>query len=74
MESKHSTYEIRIDGELDPGWADWFEGMEVRPQGDGSTLLRGQVEDQAALHGVLARVRDLGVTLLSVRKENEKCS
>ncbi|WP_296602462.1 hypothetical protein [Nocardioides sp.] len=60
-------YEIRLQGRLDERWAAWFEGMTVEPAPDGVTLLRGQVLDQAALHGILARLRDLGIPLISVQ-------
>jgi hypothetical protein len=59
-------YEIRLQGRLDQRWAAWFDGMTVTPDVDGTTVLRGPVVDQAALHGLLARLRDLGLPLLSV--------
>ncbi|MGY1618189.1 hypothetical protein ACI797_15730 [Geodermatophilus sp. SYSU D00691] len=59
-------YEIRLRGRLDPRWAAWFDGMTLTTADDGSTALRGPVTDQAALHGLLQKVRDLGVPLLSV--------
>lgn len=59
-------YEIRIKGHLDDRWADWFEGLTITREGNGETLLRGPLVDQAALHGVLRKVRDLGLSLLSV--------
>jgi hypothetical protein len=59
-------YEIRIQGALSPDWAEWFDGMEIRQQEEGQTILTGWVVDQAALHGLLARVRDLNLTLLSI--------
>ncbi len=59
-------YEIRIQGTLGPDWAEWFDGMEIRPGEDGQTILAGEIVDQAALHGLLARVRDLNLTLVSV--------
>ena len=59
-------YEIRLDGRLDPHWASWFDGFDLTPREDGSTLLRGRVADQAALHGVLHKVRDIGVPIISV--------
>ena len=62
------SYEIRLRGRLDPRWAGWFDGMTVSTDADGTTLLRGPVADQAALHGLLARLRDLGLPLLSVRQ------
>jgi hypothetical protein len=59
-------YEIRIEGHLDREWADWFEGLAITLEDDGATLLRGPIADQAALHAVLRRIRDLGAPLLSV--------
>ena len=59
-------YEIRLAGQLDPRWATWFDGLVITSQADGSTVVAGPIPDQAALHGVLQRVRDLGLTLLSV--------
>lgn len=61
------VYEIRISGHLPRQWADWFEGLTITLEEDGHTLLTGQVIDQAALHGVLKRVRDVGLPLVSVR-------
>jgi hypothetical protein len=60
-------YEICLQGRLDRRWAAYFEGMTLTT-GDGSTLLEGQVVDQAALHGLLQRLRDLGLPLVSIRK------
>ncbi|MGV8896287.1 MAG: hypothetical protein ACOH10_04130 [Rhodoglobus sp.] len=68
-------YEIRLQGQLDQRWSDWFEGFTLTIQSDGTTTLTGPVTDQAALHGLLRRVGDLGVTLISVRdldKENDQ--
>jgi hypothetical protein len=62
------SYEIRLGGRLDARWATWFDGMTVTPREDGTTVVRGDVADQAALHGLLQRVRDLGLPLLSVRR------
>jgi len=59
-------YEIRIGGHLDPHWAAWFAGMTLTNEADGTTTLRGDVGDQAELHGLIAKVRDLGATLISV--------
>jgi hypothetical protein len=61
-------YEIRIKGHLDDKWADWFEGLTITREDNGETLLIGPVVDQAALHGVLRKVRDLGIPLLSVSR------
>ena len=59
-------YEIRVKGHLAPRWDDWFDGFTLTPASDGSTVLEGFVVDQAALHGVLRRLADLGLPLLSV--------
>ena len=59
-------YEIRVEGQLDQRWSDWFEGFTLTNDSDGTTTVTGHVIDQAALHGLLRRVGDLGVTLLSV--------
>ncbi len=61
-------YEIRVKGHLGPRWAARFEGMTLTRDGDGTTVIHGPVVDQAALHGLLARVRDLGIPLLSVTR------
>ncbi|MEJ2211834.1 MAG: hypothetical protein P8129_22745 [Anaerolineae bacterium] len=59
-------YRIRVQGILDDKWSDWFDGFDIAPQAGGETLLVGPVADQAALHGLLAKIRDLGLPLLSV--------
>ena len=59
-------YEIRLRGRLDPRWSAWLDGMHVTPGNDGITVLTGDVTDQSALHGLLARVRDIGLPLISV--------
>ena len=61
-------YEIRITGHLDARWAAMFDGLALSHEADGTTLLTGLVTDQAALHGLLQRVRDLGVPLVSVNR------
>ncbi len=75
MSEKHAStqeqyepgiYEIRIKGHLDDKWAGWFEGLTITLEEDGDTLLTGPVIDQAALHGLLKKVRDLGMPLVSV--------
>ena len=59
-------YEIRLKGHLDCKWAAWFEGLTITMEDNGDTLLTGRVVDQAALHGLLKKVRDLGMPLVSV--------
>jgi hypothetical protein len=63
-----ATYQIRIQGQLGPEWADWFDGLSITLEEGGMTLLSGPVADQAALHGLLRTVRDLGMPLLSVTR------
>jgi len=60
------VYHIRIKGHLGQQWTDWFDGLTITLEDDGITLLNGSVIDQAALHGILKKVRDLGMPLLSV--------
>lgn len=59
-------FHIKIQGHLSRQWMDWFEGLNIMLEEDGNTLLRGRVEDQSALHGVLKKIRNLGMPLLSV--------
>lgn len=59
-------YELRIDGHLDQHWSTWFGGLALTLEEDGTTTLRGVVTDQAELHGLLAKIRDLGAPLISV--------
>jgi len=61
-----SIYRIRVSGYLEERWSDWFDGMRIIPQPDGETLLTGLVTDQAALHGLLRKILDLGLPLLLV--------
>ena len=67
-----AVYELRVEGHLDESWSTWFEGMALVRADDGTTVLRGSVADQAALHGLMAKVRDLGTTLLSVQTGKER--
>jgi hypothetical protein len=59
-------YELRVEGHLDTRWTGWFDGLTLTTEDDGTTVMRGPVADQAALHGLLQRLRDLGIPLLSV--------
>ena len=59
-------YEIRLKGHLDSRWAAWFDGLTLTDKRDGTTVIQGSVVDQAALHGLLHKVRDVGIPLLSV--------
>jgi hypothetical protein len=61
-----TVYQIRIKGQLSPQWSDWFGGLTITLENNGDTLLTGPVVDQAALHGILKKVRDLGLPLVSV--------
>ena len=61
-------YEIRVGGHLASRWSSWFDGLSLTTDDDGTTVLRGPVVDQAALHGLLERLRDLGITLLSLTR------
>ncbi len=62
----NDTYRIHVSGHIEERWTDWLGGFAIQRMEDGTTELIGQVVDQAALHGVIARIRDLGVPLLSV--------
>jgi hypothetical protein len=67
ISSDQSTvYQIRIKGHLSLQWTDWFEGLTITQEDNGNTLLIGPVSDQAALHGLIKKVRDLGIPLISV--------
>jgi hypothetical protein len=67
IDPEHPTiYQIRIKGQLGPEWDDWFDGLTITQEEDGSTLLTGPVADQSALHGLFKKLRDLGLKLISV--------
>jgi len=66
--SQPSIYHIRVKGILGEKWSDWFGGFTITPQADDETLLVGPVPDQSALHGLLAKIRDLGLTLSLVQR------
>ena len=61
-------YEIRLTGHLDAHWTAWFDGLTISRESDGTTVISGSIVDQAALHGLLQRVRDLGLPLVSVHR------
>jgi hypothetical protein len=65
------SYEIRLKGHLNARWADWFDGLTLSQESDGTTVLNGSVMDQAALHGLLGKVRDLGLPLIAVHRRTE---
>ncbi len=60
-------YVIRVKGHLDPFWQEWFENLAITHRSDGTSLLTGRIRDQAALYGILFKMRDLGLTLLELR-------
>jgi hypothetical protein len=66
--SQFSYYEIRVQGQLDSNWSDWLNGLEVTPQENGETLIAGPLADQAALQGILTKVFNLRLLLLSVKR------
>ena len=61
-----SYYRFQVKGHLDERWSDWFDGLEIKNLENGETILYGEIVDQAALHGVLAKVRDLNLALVAV--------
>ncbi len=67
-------YEIRVQGHLDPHWSEWFDGLTISYDTDDNTVLHGPLVDEAALHGVLIKVRDLALPLLAVSRENTDAS
>jgi hypothetical protein len=66
--ARRAWYEIRVEGVLDVRWTEWFGGLAIASEGDEVTVIAGFVADQAALHGLLTRVRDLGLVLVSVTR------
>jgi hypothetical protein len=65
---KRAVYQIRVKGHLDLKWSDWFDGFTIAPQENDETVLSGPIVDQASLHGLLAKIADLGLPLLSVKR------
>lgn len=72
MKTPPTCYEIRVEGHLSQQWMDWFEGLTIRLETNGETTLNGPVTDQAALHGLLKKIRDLGLPLLSIQQISSK--
>jgi hypothetical protein len=72
--SEPAQYELRIQDHLDTRWAAWFDGLSIDHEPDGTSVIRGAVVDQAALHGLLAKVRDLGLRLIAVRRLDTNCN
>jgi hypothetical protein len=68
MKGSPVTYEIRVEGLVDECWAEWFGGMTITYRNDSETIFIGNLQDQTALHGVLERIRDLGLNLISVTR------
>ena len=68
---RSTHYQICIEGKLDERWLRWFEGLEVTSSADNQTIIRGEF-DQSALHGLFNRIRDLGVTLISVQRHSDR--
>lgn len=64
-----STYEIRIQGHLDLDWSDWFENLHISHEADGNTTLSGRIADQSVFYGLMSNLRDLGLILISVKRE-----
>jgi hypothetical protein len=67
-ERDEAVYQIRVGGVLDEGWSDWLAGLDITPLDCGETVLAGPIRDQPALHGLLNKIRDLGLPLLSVER------
>jgi len=69
---RQAVYHIEVKGNLDQKWSAWFDGLTITPQANDATILTGPVADQAALHGLLAKIRDLGLPLLLVKRMESK--
>ena len=68
MQKTKSIYQIKVKGHLPDNWSDWFDGFEIENLPTPETLITGEIVDQATLHGILQRIRDLGLTLIEVKK------
>jgi hypothetical protein len=66
--AQETEYQIRIKGHLDNSWSEWLGGLEICPMENGETVLAGPIRDQSALHGLLAKIRDLGLPLIAVEQ------
>lgn len=73
-QNKPDWYEVQVEGQINPSWFSWLEGWEITPLSDGNTLLAGPVIDQPALHGLFARLRDLNIKILSLKKCSRSAS
>lgn len=69
--NEHIHYLIKIKNHLETHWQDWFDGLTITMTGDGNTILSGVIVDQAALHSVLKKIRDLGLTIISVNPQEK---
>ena len=69
MMNEHTHYRIKIKGQLDSRWQDWFDGLTITPTDDDNIILSGDIMDQAALHGIFAKIRNLGLTIVSVNPQ-----
>ena len=67
-ESDHLTYCIRIKGVLEKRWSEWFDGLDITHESDGTTTISGSLPDQAAMHSILLKIRDMNLTLISVNQ------
>ena len=67
-QGEQDRYEVEVEGHISPQWFDWLDGWEITPLPDGNTLLSGPVIDQSALHGLFARIRDLNIKMISLKK------
>ena len=67
--AEEQVYEIQVEGTLDDGWSEWLGGLDVRPMASGVTVLTGPIRDQTALHGLLNKIRDLGLPLLDLERK-----
>jgi hypothetical protein len=67
-QAEPARYEVRLQGHLDARWAAWFDGLSLKRESDGTTVIQGPIADQAALHGLLRKVNDLGLALISVTR------